>query len=106
MTEWGEFYTTQDEEEEEDNALPHWIEGDSLAPPCQSEIAVVKDILELAQVSEQDTLYDLGCGDGRICIAAATQYCARAVGVEIEQELIEKFKAASKKFGVEDRVQV
>lgn len=40
---------------------------------------VVDRILALAHVSERDVVYDLGCGDGRIVIAAARRYGARGV---------------------------
>ena len=41
-------------------------------------------MLELANVGPQDTVYDLGCGDGRLIISAAREYGARAVGIEID----------------------
>jgi cyclopropane fatty-acyl-phospholipid synthase-like methyltransferase len=45
-------------------------------------------MLELAQVSQQDLLYDLGSGDGRIVITAAKRYGAKAVGFEIDPALV------------------
>lgn len=45
-------------------------------------------MLELAQVTKDDVVYDLGSGDGRIVIAAARKYGARAVGFEIDPELV------------------
>lgn len=44
----------------------------------------VNKMLDLAQVVEGDMLYDLGSGDGRIVIAAAKQYGAHAVGIEVD----------------------
>jgi len=41
-------------------------------------------MLQLAAVSSNDVVYDLGCGDGRIVIAAAQQFGARGVGVDID----------------------
>jgi len=41
-------------------------------------------MLEIANVGEEDVVYDLGCGDGRALIAAARRFKARAVGIEIE----------------------
>ncbi len=41
-------------------------------------------MLELAGISEDDIVYDLGSGDGRILIAAARVYGARAVGIEAD----------------------
>lgn len=99
------FFEERDEAEEDDMPF-HWLEGDSLAPPCQSETEVVKDILRMAELTKDDVLFDLGCGDGRICIAAAEKYGARAAGVEIEDHLIKKFHTAVAARGVSDRVQV
>lgn len=48
------------------------------------EADVAVRVIELAQVGEKDVFYDLGCGDGRLVIAAAMQG-ARGVGVEIDK---------------------
>jgi len=45
-------------------------------------------MLELAQVTDRDIVYDLGSGDGRIVILAAKRHGARAVGVEIDPTLV------------------
>jgi len=49
-----------------------WMEGDSLAPPCGSAVPVVHAMLEFEGlkrgVDSDDVLYDLGCGDGRVCL--------------------------------------
>jgi SAM-dependent methyltransferase len=52
-------------------------------PYLPTEQPVVDAMLRLANVTEKDVVYDLGCGDGRICIAAAKRG-ARAVGVEVD----------------------
>jgi ribosomal protein L11 methylase PrmA len=65
---------------------------------------VVDAMLEIAQVTADDVVYDLGCGDGRIVIAAAKQYGARGVGVDIDPKRIEEAKALAEKEGVTDRV--
>ncbi len=67
---------------------------------------VVDAMLELAEVSEEDTVYDLGSGDGRILIAAARDRGARAVGIEIDPELVESSRAAIRSAGLADRVEV
>ena len=55
-----------------------------LAPYVPTPPDVVERMLLLAQVTRDDVVYDLGCGDGRILIAAARQFGARGVGVDIE----------------------
>lgn len=66
--------------------------------------AVVEGMLKLANVQSTDTVYDLGCGDGRIVIMAAKKYGAHGVGVDINPERIEEARANAKKAGVEDLV--
>ena len=58
-------------------------------------------MLRLAQVTNKDLVYDLGCGDGRIVIAAAKDFGARGVGVDIEPYWIEKSERNAKKARVE-----
>lgn len=57
-------------------------------------------MLRLAQVTNVDMVYDLGCGDGRIVIAAAKQFGARGVGLDIEPHWIEESKRGAKTAGV------
>jgi SAM-dependent methyltransferase len=66
--------------------------------------AVVDTMLKLAKVTAQDVVYDLGSGDGRIVIAAAREYGARGVGVELDPELVKRAREAARKAGVQDRV--
>ena len=64
----------------------------------------VKAMLKLADVKKSDVVYDLGCGDGRIVIAAAKEYGARGVGIDINPERIQEAEANAKKAGVEKLV--
>ena len=66
---------------------------------------VVRALLELAEVGPQDLVYDLGSGDGRIPIAAAQQFGARGVGIEIDPALVTRAQANARGAGVEDRVE-
>ena len=66
---------------------------------------VVERMLEMAGVNRNDLLYDLGCGDGRIVIAAATVYGARGVGIDLDPQRIEEAKANALRAGVQERVQ-
>ncbi|MCX6588452.1 MAG: class I SAM-dependent methyltransferase [Acidobacteria bacterium] len=64
----------------------------------------VQEMLKLAQVKKTDVLYDLGCGDGRIVIAAAKQYGARGVGIDIDPQRIQEARANARTAGVESLV--
>jgi ribosomal protein L11 methylase PrmA len=64
----------------------------------------VEAMLKLAGVKKSDTVYDLGCGDGRIVIAAAKSYGAHAVGIDIDPQRIKEAKENAKKAGVESLV--
>jgi precorrin-6B methylase 2 len=64
----------------------------------------VKAMLKLADVKKTDVVYDLGCGDGRIVVAAAKEYGAHGVGIDINPERIQEAEANAKKAGVEKLV--
>lgn len=66
--------------------------------------AVVDKMLELAAVTKDDVVYDLGSGDGRIVITAAKKYGVRGVGVDIDPERIKEANANAVLAGVTDRV--
>ena len=65
---------------------------------------VVDAMLELARVTREDVVYDLGSGDGRFLITAAQKYGARGVGVELDPALVTKATANAAAAGVSDRV--
>src|SRR3954462_6231919 len=64
----------------------------------------VNAMLKLADVKKGDVVYDLGCGDGRIVIAAAKKYGARGVGIDIDPQRIAEANANAKRAGVEKLV--
>lgn len=66
--------------------------------------AAVSAMLKLADVKKTDIVYDLGCGDGRIVIAAAKDFGARGVGIDINPERIREANANAKRAGVEHLV--
>ncbi len=66
---------------------------------------IVEKMLEKAEITEDDLVYDLGCGDGRIVIAAAKKYGCRAKGYDIDERLIRLCKAKAIEEGVEDLVE-
>ncbi|MGC9528688.1 MAG: class I SAM-dependent methyltransferase [Limnospira sp.] len=63
------------------------------------------DVLAWTRVGETDILYDLGCGDGRVTIAAAKQFGTRGVGIDIDRDRISEAAENAKIAGVGDRVQ-
>jgi len=65
---------------------------------------VVDAMLELGNISAKDMVYDLGCGDGRIVIAAAKRYGASGLGVDIQSELINQAESQAHWEGVSRRV--
>lgn len=66
---------------------------------------VVEAMLRLAEISDDDLLYDLGSGDGRIVITAAQEYGASGVGIDIDPARIAESKANAELAGVGDRVE-
>jgi DNA modification methylase len=66
------------------------------APYVQTPPEVVLKMLEMAKVDKNDVVYDLGSGDGRIVITAAQKFGAKAIGIEIDPELIRESDRESK----------
>jgi SAM-dependent methyltransferase len=70
-----------------------------------TEMGTVHTMLKVAQVSKKDTVYDLGCGDGRIVITAVKEYGARrGVCVDIDPERIKESRLKADSAGVTKRI--
>ncbi len=87
------------------------VTGQSPRQPRQLDVPYVPTtdeavtaMLKLADIKPADVVYDLGCGDGRIVIAAAQKFGARGVGVDIDPVRIREAKENARKAGVEKRV--
>ncbi len=66
---------------------------------------ITRAMLRLARTGKRDVVYDLGCGDGRIAIAAVKEFRARrAVGIDIDPERIRESAANARAAGVEKKV--
>jgi SAM-dependent methyltransferase len=65
---------------------------------------ILDEMLKLADIRTDDTVYDLGSGDGRLVIAAAKRYGARGVGVERDENLVIYSRSQAEVDGVADRV--
>src|SRR5258708_1921756 len=78
----------------------------SLAPFVPLPINVVERMLEAAQVKQGETVFDLGCGDGRVLITAVERFRAKAVGVELSPKLVDLARASIKQHGYDNRASV
>lgn len=77
-----------------------------LAPSVGTPERAVDKILEVANLKHGETLYDLGCMDGRILIAAAGRYQVNAVGIELSERYAKKAAEAAKRAGLQDRIKI
>lgn len=78
--------------------------GESDVPAVPSAPEAVSAIIQLAQLNNQKLLVDLGCGDGRIAVAAA-RVNARAVCVERDSEMLDRAKRAATAAGVQAQIE-
>jgi len=76
-------------------------EPDVVYDPTPAE--VVEAMLALAALQPGDVLYDLGSGDGRIVIAAARRPSVRAIGIDIDAELVARARDNAERAGVGER---
>lgn len=86
--------------------LPRDLHAQNLAPYVTSPQPIVDRMLDLAGVKPGETVYDLGCGDGRILFTAAQRYGAKAVGVELSEKLVKSVSEAIKRQNLQDQVRV
>jgi len=89
-----------------DARAQRFSDRDTLAPVYPSPETVVDQMLAIAQVRPGEMVYDLGCGDGRIVIAAAQKFKARAVGIEIRRDIYERTLATVASLGLSDQVKI
>ncbi len=73
-------------------------------PYVSTPHTIVDEMVRLADVKSSDVVYDLGCGDGRLVIAAVKKTGCRGVGIDIDPERIKESRANARTAGVEDRV--
>ncbi len=77
-----------------------------LAPFVASPQRIVDRMLEIAAIKPNETVFDLGCGDGRILFQAAQKYHAKAVGIEIDEKLVQTTNQQIVNLGLQNRVKV
>lgn len=69
-------------------------------------MAAVERMIAMAALQPGETVYDLGCGDGRIVVAAAQRHRVKAIGVDINPERVAESLAKVRAAGVEDLVTI
>ena len=85
-----------------------WLLWSSLvgAPWVPTSRVRIRKMLELAQVTENDIVMDLGSGDGRILIQAAKEFRARSIGIEVDPMRVFWSRIAIRRRGLSDKVEV
>jgi len=76
------------------------------APYVPTPQVVVDEMLKQANLTQEDLVYDLGCGDGRILIAAAKQFGCRGIGFDLDLDLVARARENAREAGVEDLVTI
>jgi len=69
-------------------------------------MAAVEQMIAMAEIKTGELVYDLGCGDGRIVVAAAKRYGVKAVGVDINPDRVVESRANAVTAGVENLVSI
>ena len=69
-------------------------------------MSVVRKMLEYADLKPEETVYDLGCGDGRVVIMAAQEFGARGVGVDLNPRLVKEARAKVQTLGLGNMVRI
>jgi precorrin-6B methylase 2 len=100
----GPVTTQEKKTEEAAGQANEYREPDVIFVPTPQD--VVDKMLELAQVTKGDLLYDLGCGDGRIVVTAAKRYGCKAVGYDIDPERVNESLENVQKNNVGDLVTI
>ena len=77
---------------------------ENLAPNLPTPQLIVQKMLEAGHVKPGETVYDLGSGDGRILIAAAQQFGARGVGIEILPEMCRMSRQRIRELGLDGKI--
>lgn len=84
---------------------PSATRAEDTIPFVPSPMHVVHRMLEVAEITKGDILYDMGSGDGRIVIEAAKRFGVRGVGIDLNAELVAKARDNAAKEGVSHLVE-
>jgi len=77
-----------------------------IAPYVPTPPQVIRQMLVLAQLKAGEVFFDLGAGDGRAVIMAAKDFGARAVGVELREDLVKRALSTVYEHSLQDRVTI
>ena len=77
-----------------------------IAPYVPSPPQVIRQMLILAELKPREVFFDLGAGDGRAVIMAAKDFGARAVGVELREDLVKRALSSVYEQGLQDKVTI
>lgn len=80
--------------------------ANTLAPFVSSPPSIVDKMLDMADIRPGETVYDLGCGDGRVLITAAQRFRAKGVGVELSGSLARMAEQKVKQMSLADQIQI
>lgn len=77
-----------------------------VAPYVSSPLPVVRQMLMLAELRKDETFFDLGAGDGRSVVMAAQEFGAKAVGIELREDLAKRALSTITELKIENKAQI
>ena len=77
-----------------------------VAPFHGAPLTAARQLLKLGRVSADDTVFDLGCGDGRLLISASRSTRAHCIGYELDTGLVQEAQANICKADLEDSIEI
>ncbi len=81
-------------------------QGGNNAPFITSSDPVVEKMVQVAELSENDLVYDFGCGDGRIVIGATLATGCRGIGLDIDPQRVAEARENVRANRLENRVEI
>ena len=92
----------------DEDKIPRWGEpAQSVAPFVPTPLNIVSKMLEIAKAGPEDTLFDLGCGDGRILFTAIEKFnVKKAIGIDLNPTMIKRVEFMIEEKKLEERVEV
>jgi hypothetical protein len=87
----------------DDYVNPHAVEN-CLSPYVPSKADNIAAFLSFVDLSADDVLLDIGCGDGRVCIAATSTIGCRAIGIDVSPLCVESAKKSAREEGIREGI--